>query len=442
VTRARAALTVAVLAAGGCGNDLPCRSQTLFLDISLDARSAAADVINFSLQPEDGEPPYTGATTHVPTSGHADRGSVEITFPTYPAGSVVDITVTATLAGVEVGRGTAFSLTLLPNCTRNAVTVEGETGDMGAPPDFANAPPPDLAPATGDLAKTPDGSSVGWKKQSSGTTYDLYGITYGGTPPRFVAVGQMGITLVSADGANWSVSSASTASTLRSVVYGGVSAPRFVTVGTNGVVFTSDDGVSWTQRTSKVTAQLNVVARTNTTFVAAGNAGAIQSSVDGISWTLRSSDVTDDLFGIGVSSVSAALGFSGAVTVTTDQGTTWTHISGTPVVEFSAATFAGLPGPQKFFGVGNAGAMYSSGDTIGWQSVYSATGNWLSGITYASDIPLLVAVGASGTIVTSPDGTTWTAAPASPTTNWLNGVGYGNGRFVAVGASGTIVTFP
>jgi hypothetical protein len=53
-----------------------------------------------------------------------------------------------------------------------------------------------------------------------------------------------------------------------------------------------------------------------------------------------------------------------------------------------------------------------------------------------------VAVGGSGTILTSPDGVNWTAR-TSGTSNWLLGVVYGNGLFVAVGrVLCTILTSP
>jgi hypothetical protein len=51
-------------------------------------------------------------------------------------------------------------------------------------------------------------------------------------------------------------------------------------------------------------------------------------------------------------------------------------------------------------------------------------------VTYGNG--LFVAVGEDGTILTSPDGVTWTQR-TSGTSNWLNGVAYGNGLFVAVG---------
>ena len=56
---------------------------------------------------------------------------------------------------------------------------------------------------------------------------------------------------------------------------------------------------------------------------------------------------------------------------------------------------------------------------------------------------LFIAVGASGTLLTSSDGTTWTAQ-TSGTSNNLKGVTYGNSTFIAVGgdgyANGTILT--
>ena len=60
---------------------------------------------------------------------------------------------------------------------------------------------------------------------------------------------------------------------------------------------------------------------------------------------------------------------------------------------------------------------------------------------YATELGIFVAVGASGTILTSPDGITWTAR-TSGTTNILYGVTWSGTQFVAVGGSGTIVTSP
>ena len=62
---------------------------------------------------------------------------------------------------------------------------------------------------------------------------------------------------------------------------------------------------------------------------------------------------------------------------------------------------------------------------------------YLNGVAYGNST--FVAVGQSGTILTSTDGATWTSR-TSGTSNYLYDVAFGNSTFVAVGASGTILT--
>ncbi len=52
-----------------------------------------------------------------------------------------------------------------------------------------------------------------------------------------------------------------------------------------------------------------------------------------------------------------------------------------------------------------------------------------------------MAVGDNGTIITSPDGATWTLQ-ASGTSSHLHGVVWSGTKFVAVGTNGTIITSP
>jgi photosystem II stability/assembly factor-like uncharacterized protein len=76
---------------------------------------------------------------------------------------------------------------------------------------------------------------------------------------------------------------------------------------------------------------------------------------------------------------------------------------------------------------------------VTWTQQTSPTSNSLYGVTYGNNI--FVAVGSSGTILTSPDGVTWTQQ-TSGTSRRLNGVTYGNNIFVAVGDISTILTSP
>ena len=65
----------------------------------------------------------------------------------------------------------------------------------------------------------------------------------------------------------------------------------------------------------------------------------------------------------------------------------------------------------------------------GW-SRYAAGSNTFYGVAYGNGI--FVAVGAGGTIYTSPDATTWTLR-TSGIANTLNGVTYANGYFIVSG---------
>jgi hypothetical protein len=89
--------------------------------------------------------------------------------------------------------------------------------------------------------------------------------------------------------------------------------------------------------------------------------------------------------------------------------------------------------------VGSDGTtILTSPDGITWTERTSGTSdNDLRGVAYENGT--FVAVGASGTILTSSDGTTWTSR-TSGTNATLQGVTYANSTFVVVGRSGTIRT--
>ena len=89
-------------------------------------------------------------------------------------------------------------------------------------------------------------------------------------------------------------------------------------------------------------------------------------------------------------------------------------------------------GSNTFVAVGNGGTILTSPDGVTWTSGTSGTGNSLNGICYSNNI--FVAVGTEGTILTSPDGLNWT--PRTSGTDYeLLGITHGNGTFVAVGKS-------
>ncbi|UFH52715.1 T9SS type A sorting domain-containing protein [Spirosoma sp. KNUC1025] len=90
--------------------------------------------------------------------------------------------------------------------------------------------------------------------------------------------------------------------------------------------------------------------------------------------------------------------------------------------------------------VGTNGIILGSSDGgYSWSIKTSPTTNTLNDITYGNS--LYVAVGNNSTILTSPDGTTWTVRYANtPVPVTLRGVTYSGGQFVAVGYGGVVLT--
>ena len=94
-----------------------------------------------------------------------------------------------------------------------------------------------------------------------------------------------------------------------------------------------------------------------------------------------------------------------------------------------------------FVAVGDIGTILTSPDGITWTSRTSGVSVVLSGVTYSESLGLFVAVGGSGTILTSPDGITWTSRTSGVSTD-LRGTVYSEplGLFVAVGGNRIILT--
>ena len=105
-------------------------------------------------------------------------------------------------------------------------------------------------------------------------------------------------------------------------------------------------------------------------------------------------------------------------------------------------------------GGGGGGAATTGGATGGGGTTATAgvkwrwanplpQGNSLNAVAWSASLSKFVTVGDAGTILTSPDGVTWTQQ-TSGTTNTLYGVAWSGAlnRFVAVGAGGTILVSP
>jgi len=96
-------------------------------------------------------------------------------------------------------------------------------------------------------------------------------------------------------------------------------------------------------------------------------------------------------------------------------------------------------GDGLYVAVGSSGKLTTSTDGTTWTTRTSGFGTTgINAVTYGDG--LFVAVGSSGTLTTSTDGTTWTTRTSGFGTTLIFGVTYGDGLYVAVGDDGTLTT--
>jgi len=112
-------------------------------------------------------------------------------------------------------------------------------------------------------------------------------------------------------------------------------------------------------------------------------------------------------------------------------GFTWTHREANKITMQEIA----YDGSSLYVAVGSSGTLYTSTNGTTWTSRTSGFGaNDIFGVGYGNG--LWVAVGTNGTITTSPDGITWTARTSNMSTNDIMAVTYANSVWVAVGGGG------
>ncbi len=133
----------------------------------------------------------------------------------------------------------------------------------------------------------------------------------------------------------------------------------------------------------------------------------------------------------------------------------WYLSSGGSGNAFMSAAWGGPSGSELYVAVGGRGNIYWNTGSSGWIGVYVGTSRTFQSVTWGGPqgSELFVAVGNSGLIMTSPDGKHWKdesyvgqTGPAHPN---LRGVAWGGSCYVAVGGGGsglsaysTILTSP
>jgi hypothetical protein len=276
-----------------------------------------------------------------------------------------------------------------------------------------------LHPGPSPILISPNGTD--WTAVESGTDANLYGVTCGNG--KFVAVGAEGLfngrILVSQDGVTWSTSLAPTYE-LHGVTFG---AGVFVAVGESGAVLTSPDGDDWTLR--QIPYELTAVAYANNLFVAL-DYRTILTSTDGITWTPQLTNNSEGyLTGVAYGQGRFVVVSGGNLISSSADGIVWTE---GPVASLNGVAY----GNGRFVAVGSDSTFISTNGTD-WEQGGAIDA---SGLTYANG--MFVSVGAQGAIATSPDGELWTEILSPLTVDDLHRVIYAGGLFVAVGGEQSV----
>ena len=313
----------------------------------------------------------------------------------YAAGTTVTSTNWTSIGGkVIVSATSPHTISGLVNNTAYSFTMNarknGGPGGPGAPTQVV----------------TPRFAGTNWTVSAPLGTGRLNGVS--ATTAANVIVGAGGTIFAGAPGATPTAQTNPGApADLNAAVNGGLG---FVAVGAAGNVVFSADGATWTTKTSGTVADLNAVTSPGTgAFVAVGAAGTIIFSSDASTWTTPTSATTNTLYGAtyGIGRY-VAVGAAGTI-VTSTNGSTWTAVASNTTNELRAVALG---------------------------TFVATTGTGTTAVTTTTN--LFVALGAAGTLVTSPDGLTWTVrTPISTST--INAATF-SGQFVAVGNAGKIYT--
>jgi len=308
------------------------------------------------------------------------------------------------------------------------------------------------------LASTNGGAA--WFAESPGATNALYFATTGGVD-RLLA-GDQEVRLQ--DGGVWSNELVQSNGPPPWLYYSAIGLPNFfIVAGQSGMLAEgyqiSGNPYFWLTPYDSIRQWLWDVTRLPGFYCAAGDLGTILTSGNGVDWTLElvPRSVTNTTFlGIGGNTnLLLAAGDHGKIifspniltnlVVTNDSqvvtqtvstlGVLWYEVPNVPTS--STLQGVGTWSNSLYLITGTQGTLLTSADGTNWTARVSGTTNTLSSITEWPGG--LVATGDHGTILTSPDGFTWSRQTVN-TTNWLYRVRWLNGALVAVGQNGTLLT--
>jgi methionine-rich copper-binding protein CopC len=262
---------------------------------------------------------------------------------------------------------------------------------------------------------------------------------------RFIAVGAANSMAQSTDGITWVKVTAPFSSNIRNITYIN---GRYIAVDNNAEIAYSADLITWTKASDSTfgTNQITGIAWNGSRYVAVGTFGRMAYSADLITWTAindgtgpgesqfpSNRNINDIIYANGK---FVAVGSNGVIAHSTD-GINWTAVSNSNVNlnAINRITY----GNGRYLAVTNGGRITHSTDGITWTgfaSVFTTMNTYGGGLFFAGGVSGLMAHSATGLDLS------WTRLENDVTTFGtsaaINGIAFGNNRFVAVGSNGNI----
>ena len=207
---------------------------------------------------------------------------------------------------------------------------------------------------------------------------------------------------------------------------------------TTGVKDTAGNTLSSQYETSSgfTTTSSSSSSSSSGVFVAVGDSGNILRSTDnGSSWANASTPLGSGLYAVTFgNNTFVAIGNGGKFVKSTDNGSSFDNVTSGISKNTSDVTY----GNNTFIAVAHTGTIVRSTDNgSSWNNATSGTGSSLWGVGFGNNT--FVVVGNSGNILKSTDnGSSWDNV-TSGTSQQLNNVTFGNNTFVGVGDNGNIL---
>lgn len=237
-------------------------------------------------------------------------------------------------------------------------------------------------------------------------------------------------TYLSTDGISWSTTLGKT-NGFRGLFWDSTFGKFYAGEGTGGRISTTVDGVSWSVAVVG-SARWNGFARNTSRLVAVGNSRTVATSTNGTSWTAAVLPISVvDVFSVIWDQTRSSFFIAGTNSfLHSADGITWINAGTTTGIRRSVAANSSI-----IVQVGDSGAIYTSTtgtDSGSWVQQVSGTSASLYSVIWTGS--QFIAVGDSGTLISSSDGVTW-ARETSNTTNNLRALVQGPSRIVALGSS-------